>query len=137
MKRLLLIDDENGIRVAWKTFHDITDRTYRGQCGLDTADTLREGEDMLAAEKYDAIILDLKLPPLTEEEVIQWIAKEHATLPVIMVFTGYEDPSLRDRCLAAGASGFFTKHDALSFPNLFFKEIYNEWFKRKSRNSPV
>lgn len=130
MKRLLLIDDEDGIQEIWKRWHDVLEPTFQGECGLDTASDLETGLARLSGTKYDAVILDLSLPPKTPDEVISFIFERAAELPPIIVLTGDENVWTRRRCIMAGAAGFFTKHAANLVPNLFFKEIYNEYLKR-------
>ena len=130
MRRLLLIDDEEGIRIVWKKWHDVMEPTFRGQCEMDTASSLAMAKHMIEKTPYDALILDLTMPPDGQDGVMSWIAESTPTKPPIIVLTGDEDIWVRRRCMLMGAAQFFTKSDAEKFPNLFFKVIYNEYLKR-------
>lgn len=133
MKRLLLVDDEEGIRTVWKRFHDVVEPVFRGQCDLDVAGSLEQGLARMKETEYDAVIFDLKLPPLDAEQVITFIVENANVLPVISVLTGDEDINIRRRCILAGAADFWLKHDANTRPDLFFKSLYNEYLKRQFR----
>lgn len=132
MKRILLIDDEEGIRIVWKKWHDVMEPTFRGQCEMDTAKSLKEAKEMMAKNEYDALILDLTMPPDGQDGIMSWIAETTPDPKVapIIILTGDEDIWVRRRCMLMGAAQFFTKSDAEKFPNLFFKVIYNEYLKR-------
>lgn len=130
MRKILLIDDEKGIRQVWSAFHDTMEATFRGS-SLETASDLGSGFVKISeTSDYDAIILDLALPPLDKRDVIEFIHQNSGDLPPIIVLTGSEDIATRRQCIIAGAAGFWTKTDAMKFPNLFFKELYNEYLKR-------
>lgn len=130
MRRILLIDDEEGIRMAWGKWHDVQEETFRGQLSMETATSLIESEALIAKESFDVIILDLNLDIDGAEKSISWVANNHARLAPIVVLTGDEDIFIRRRCMMLGAAQFFTKTDAQAFPNLFFKILYNEYLKR-------
>jgi len=129
MNRILLVDDDSGIHELWRRFHDVMEPTFRGTCALDCASSLPEAISRMETTKYDAIILDLALPPMGPEEVTHWIANNAERLPPIIVITGNTDPMMRQRCIASGACHYFTKEDAQSFPHLFFKILYDEYLK--------
>lgn len=135
MNRVLLIDDEEGIRLVWKKFHDVTEPVFRGQLDLDVATTLEQGLEKMDKTEYDALILDLTLPPLTPTEVIEFIQNNSVRLPIISVLTGDEDIYVRRRCMLAGSADFWLKSDAHRCPDLFFKSLYNEYLKRYVRNA--
>jgi CheY-like chemotaxis protein len=130
MKRIILIDDEAGVRELWQRFHDVMEPTFRGECELETATSLEMAMVMITGKDYDAIILDLMLPPNTIDQSISFIFEQSQRLPPIIVLTASEDIYIRRRCMIAGAAGFWTKPDAVKHPNLFFKELYNEYLKR-------
>ncbi len=132
LNKILLIDDEKGIREIWKRFHDVAEPVFRGRLEMDVASDLAQGIERMKGTEYDALILDLVLPPLTQAEVISWIF-ENAKLPgipIISVLTGDEDVYVRRRCIIGGAVDFWVKTDATDRPDLFFKSLYNEYLKR-------
>lgn len=132
MKRLLLIDDEAGIRETWARLHAIMEPTFRGQCAMDTASDLAEGIQKVEQNHYDAIILDLHLPPIPSEGVVKFIESSHPKLPPIIVLTGDHNVQVRRQCILAGAQDFWLKSDAMQFPNLFFKAVYNVYLRAKA-----
>lgn len=130
MKRIMLIDDEEGIRTVWKRFHDLTESVFRGQLEMHVAATLEQGEARLQGTEYDAVIVDLTLPPLAADQVISWIFEHAPILPPVFVLTADEHIETRNRCMLAGAEGFWLKLDAQERPDLFFKNIYNATRRR-------
>lgn len=135
MKRILLIEDQEGVRLVWKRFHDLAEPVFRGQLELQVANDLEQGRAKLKGDEYDAIILDLTLPPLASDEVITFIAEQHHALPPIYVLTGDDDIYVRRRCMMSGASGFWLKADAEERPDLFFKSLYNAYLKRHAERT--
>lgn len=134
MKRILLIDDEEGIRIVYKRFHDITEPVFRGQLDMDTAPDLEQGIQKIKTTEYDIIILDLTFKGKGHDETTSWIAENSESLPPIIILTGDTDIWTRRRCIAAGASDFWIKVDAAEHPDLFFKAVYNRHLARYARN---
>ena len=56
----------------------------------------------------DVAILDLQMPYFSGLEVLKTIRKEN-TECIVCILTGTIEPSIRDRCLSAGASYFMSK----------------------------
>ena len=136
MRRILLIDDEKGIRELWSRLHDVIEPTFRGQCSLDVASDIPQGLARLSGTEYDAVILDLRFPDVTVDETISMIFERSIELPIISVLTGDEDIYTRRRCMLAGAADFWLKNDATSHPDLFFKSLYNAYLKRYASREP-
>lgn len=136
MKKLLLIDDEEGIRTVWKRFHDIAEPVFRGELEMDVASDLAQGIEKIQAEKpgYDAIVLDLKFKGAGSDDTITWIAGNANSLPPIIIMTGDPDIFVRRRCMMFGAADFWLKSDAAERPDLFFKAVYNQYLKRYDTN---
>jgi DNA-binding response OmpR family regulator len=63
---------------------------------------------LAVAEPFDAVILDLGLPGQHGVDVLREIRGQRPDLPVIML-TARDEPEVRERCLAVGATGFVTK----------------------------
>lgn len=137
MKRILLIDDEEGIRIVWRRFHDIAEPVFRGQLDMDVANDLNQGLAKMKVVEYDAIILDLKFLGEGADNTITFIVENHDHLPPIIVLTGDEDIFVRRRAMLAGASDFWTKNDAQERPDLFFKSIYNKYLGRLGESQNV
>lgn len=130
MNRILLVDDEEGIRMVWKRFHDLAEPVFRGRLEMDVASDLEQGLAKIKATEYDVIILDLKFQGVGADQTISFIFERSHELPPIIVLTGDEDIYVRRRCITAGASDFWTKVDAQERPDLFFKAVYNCYLKR-------
>jgi len=138
MERILLVDDEEGIRIVWKRFHDVVEPVFRGRLEMDVASTLAQGLERIKETEYDALILDLIVPPMGANDMIQWIY-DHADevkIPIV-VLTGDSDVYTRRRCIMAGASDFWLKTDAQERPDLFFKSLYNRYLSTYARQPPT
>jgi two-component system response regulator AtoC len=77
--RVLIVDDERNIRTSLKKY-----------LGLEDIDSVNaeNGESALIAleqETFDAVILDLKLPIMSGQEVLEWMHARGITSPVIMI----------------------------------------------------
>lgn len=130
MNRVLLIDDEEGIRIVYKRFHDLVEPVFRGQLALDVANDLEQGVERIKGIKYDAIILDLKFQGQGSDNTISWIFENSGHLPPIIVLTGDTDIWTRRRCMMAGAASFWIKMDATQNTDLFFKDVFNCYLAR-------
>lgn len=130
MNKILLIDDEEGIRLVYKRFHDLMEPVFRGQLEMDVANDLEQGKERLAVTPYDAIILDLKFQGHGGETTISWIFENSYAMPPIIVLTGDTDIWMRRRCMMAGAASFWIKMDAAEHPDLFFKDVFNRYLSR-------
>lgn len=75
--------------------------------------TLEETLTVAANCEFDIIIFDLRLLDSDIEHSIQAIQrlKRAANAPLLVV-TGMPDPTLKERCLQAGADGFVPKQEA-------------------------
>jgi DNA-binding response OmpR family regulator len=63
---------------------------------------------LASTEPFDLVVLDLGLPGVHGLDVLRTLRSQHADLPIVML-TARDEPESRDRCIAAGASGFVTK----------------------------
>ena len=100
--RLLLIDDEPGIRrMMWL---DLTADGYQVNCAEDGA----SGLESFAREKPDIVLTDLKMPGMDGIEVLRRI-KEMSPTTEVIVITGHGDLDLAIQALQLDASDFITK----------------------------
>ncbi len=140
MNRILLIDDEEGIRIVWKRFHDLVEPVFRGQLEMDVSSDLDQGIERMRERAYDIIILDLKFQGVGGDKTIDWIFTNSERMPPIVVLTGDTDIWTRRRCMMAGASSFWMKMDATDNPDLFFKDVFNRYLARlydQSKEAPA
>ena len=105
-----VVDDEEPIRKALM-------RLMRS-AGLNV-ETFASGAEFLKSLDMrlpDCIILDLHMPNMNGFNVQAHLVQKYAALPVIIV-TGHDLPSARERAMAGGASAFLRKpvHDRTLF----------------------
>lgn len=100
--RVLCVDDEPAIR--------LTIQAYLQDLGhhVETASNGREALALIAANQYDAVLLDLAMPELSGLDVLKQVAVSHPGLPLLVVSgTG----NIREviSALRLGAWDFITK----------------------------
>ena len=100
--RILFVDDE-------ARFRDTCCRLLTGR-GYDviTAENGQIALDILSKNRVDIIILDLKIPVMSGEEVLEVIAKEYPDIPVVII-TGNGTIDTAVECMKKGAYDFLTK----------------------------
>ena len=85
-KRILIVDDDKSINAVFKTM--LEEQGY----SVHTASSGQEALS-LADSSFDLVILDIKLPDITGEEVAK-VMKERGMADNIVLMTGY--PELED-----------------------------------------
>jgi two-component system response regulator PilR (NtrC family) len=100
--KVLIVDDEPDIR----QFLEIT----LGRMKLDTSTARNVGEarTLLAKERFDLCLTDMRLPDGTGLELVQHIQLSHPHVPVAMI-TAYSSLEIAINALKAGAFDFLTK----------------------------
>ena len=100
--RILFVDDE-------ARFRDTCCRLLTGR-GYDviTAENGQIALDILSKSRVDIVILDLKIPVMSGEEVLEVIAKEYPDIPVVII-TGNGTIDTAVECMKKGAYDFLTK----------------------------
>ncbi len=105
---ILMVDDEkswlNTLRGALKILADITH--------VDACTDSRCVPDLLKAHDYSLVLLDLTMPHLSGEELLDHINENHPEIPVIVV-SGANQVSTAVNCIKKGAQDFFLKTDDL------------------------
>ncbi|HBO83403.1 MAG: two-component system response regulator [Deltaproteobacteria bacterium GWC2_42_11] len=77
-KKVLVVDDEEGIRLFYK------EELKEEGMDVHAAASGEEALEKLEADKYDLVILDIKLPGIDGIEVLRQIKEKWKTLPVIL-----------------------------------------------------
>jgi two-component system response regulator AtoC len=77
--RVLIVDDEPHIRSSLQKYLRLEKIEAQG------AENGEAARDWLSRERFDAVILDLKLPDLSGQEVLEWILGRGISAPVIMI----------------------------------------------------
>jgi len=100
--RILVVDDERVVR-------DGCQRVLTGK-GFDvlTAENGAQAMDVLAGETVDIILLDLKMPVMSGEEVLEKVREQYSNIPVIII-TGHGTIDTAVECMKNGAYDFVTK----------------------------
>jgi signal transduction histidine kinase len=100
--RILVVDDEKVVREGCQ-------RVLTGK-GFEvlTAENGLEGMQILEAEKVDIVLLDLKMPVLSGEEMLDRIQARYPDIPVIII-TGHGTIDTAVECMKKGAYDFITK----------------------------
>ncbi len=99
---ILVVDDEKVVRDGCRRV-----LTGKGFSVL-TAENGREGIDLLAREAVDIILLDLKMPVMSGEEVLEKTSERYPDIPVIII-TGHGTIDTAVECMKKGAYDFITK----------------------------
>ena len=106
MAKLLVIDDEEGIR----NLLDILLRRKGYEVVL--ADGGRKGLELLRRERPEVVVLDLKMPEMDGITVLQQIRSLHSDQPVI-ILTGAATPGMEQQVRALGVTEFVEKEFSL------------------------
>lgn len=106
MKRILFAEDDAFIR-------DLTSEKL-AQAGFDVA-ICESGDEALAKldeGEVDLLLLDLELKGTQGTDVLEQMSKtgQIDSVPVI-VFSNNDEPEMREKCHALGATAFFVKVD--------------------------
>lgn len=100
-KRILLVDDEAGIRASLKVVLEPVYETL-------TASTGQEGLDLFRRESPHLVLLDVVMPGLDGLAVLKMIREENARIPVIML-TGTKTVKTAVEAMKLGAADYLTK----------------------------
>jgi DNA-binding response OmpR family regulator len=104
MTRVLVIDDEPVVRALLQKSLEFA--------GFEVL-TAQDGSRGLATvndQAPDVVVLDLMMPHIDGFEVLRQLHVDgSAGAPPVIVLTALSDPSVKARCLEAGAAGIMTK----------------------------
>ncbi|MBW1916049.1 MAG: response regulator, partial [Deltaproteobacteria bacterium] len=100
--RILVVDDEKVVRAG-------CDRVLTGK-GYEVlaAENGKQAMDMLGSKPVDIILLDLKMPVMGGDEVLEKVGQEYPDIPVIII-TGHGTIDTAVECMKKGAYDFITK----------------------------
>lgn len=100
--RLVVIDDE-------LEFTKILDQFFRTR-GYEVSIALRgaSGLRVIEEQRPDVVLMDLKMPGMNGDEVLQQIRRRYPKTRVIII-TAYDDGVMKDRLLALGAFAHLEK----------------------------
>ncbi len=101
-KRLLFVDDEEGVRVSWSR--------YFSEKGFDVA-TAPSGEhalSSLAERPADVVVSDYRMPGSDGLQLLEQVHEQHPETPFI-ILTGYGSEDLASEALRKGAFAYLRK----------------------------
>jgi DNA-binding NtrC family response regulator len=99
---VLAVDDEAGVRSAIVMMTEALGLSAKGAQGGD------EALDMMARERFDIVLLDIRMPGTDGIEVLRRIRKGHPETEVIMI-TGYPSTETTDQSIKLGAMDYLVK----------------------------
>jgi two-component system invasion response regulator UvrY len=107
MKRIIIADDHEIVRAGLKQIiADDPDLSVEGEAG--------DGQELLEKlrkNKFDLVLLDMKMPGRSGLEILKQLKIEHPSLPVL-VLSMHSEEQYAVRTIKAGASGYITKETA-------------------------
>jgi len=78
-KRVLVIDDDQAVRKSFELALEDTG------LHLETAESGLKGLELLQEDRYDLVVLDLKMPEINGVETLKRIRQMNSTLPVYIL----------------------------------------------------
>jgi DNA-binding NtrC family response regulator len=103
---MLLVDDE----APWLAALSLSLRISAGINHVDQCTDSRKVMPLLRRSVYSLVLLDLNLPFIGGEQLLQQIKEEFPDLPVIVI-SGMNQVEIAIRCIKSGAEDFFVKTD--------------------------
>ncbi|OLF80858.1 hypothetical protein AWH62_14155 [Maricaulis sp. W15] len=104
-RRILVVDDVQANLMV------LTALLQSNQYEIMTAGNGREALDLLDANRFDAVLMDIQMPVMAGDEAIRRIrasGTSHADIP-IFALTADATRATRELCARIGATGYFTK----------------------------
>lgn len=102
MRELLVVDDQQGIRLLLKEV--FKKEGYTVHLAANGVDALR----IMQEQVIDCVLLDMKIPGMDGLEILKRIKEQKAEVPVMMM-TAFGEQNLIDCAKKMGAERFFTK----------------------------
>jgi len=103
--KILIVDDHSTVRVGLR--HIITTSFPEVCCG--EASSSSEALRRLRSEKWDIVILDIKLPDISGLDLVNQIYSMYSDIKVL-IFTMYTEAQFSIRAFKSGAHGYLTKN---------------------------
>lgn len=101
-ERVLIIDDDHA------NLEMLEQRLAAEGISSVMKQTGMEGVEAAQAERFDAILLDLRLPDLDGFEILSFLRQQHPTLPII-VMTAHGSEAIAVKALTEGATHYLIK----------------------------
>jgi len=127
--RILAVDDEKEVIELLESF---LNRIVK--CELETATTGMAALELMLKNDYDLVLLDLRMPDLTGEAIIERVKKEKA-LPDILVVTGYTSIKTAGKLIQMGAVDCIPKPITLEAFKINVKKVLEKKGKYLEKGS--
>jgi DNA-binding response OmpR family regulator len=115
--KVLVVDDEAPVRDL------LNDLLKREDCAVTICGSGEEALEQLNKDKFDVVLLDIKLPGISGLEVLKNIRESDKELPVIMITGfGYSE-DLISKSKEFGCSGYIGKNMPVAQIIITFKEF--------------
>ena len=102
MSKILIIDDERGIRNTLKEI--LADEGHE----VEVAENGKQGLEMAQAKAYDLIFSDIKMPEMDGMELLTALREAEIDCPVVMI-SGHGTIETAVECIKKGAFDFVEK----------------------------
>lgn len=99
---IAVVDDEDAVRRALARLLRASD------FDVETYASGAKFLESLAVRLPDCVVLDMQMDELTGADVLRHLQAARVALPLIVI-TAFDEPGMRERCLAAGACDFLRK----------------------------
>ena len=107
--QILLVEDEpEDIETIQNMLRDVRSAFFQRGFELTSAETLSAAKQILSAQKFDVILLDLMLPDSCNMNSLQELQSQSTGVPII-VQTALEDEVVAVKALELGACGYLPK----------------------------
>ncbi len=107
MQRILLVDDHPIFRQETR---EVLATEYPRAC-FGEASNGQEALELIAAQTWDLILLDVSMPVLDGLEVLREMRRRRIKMPVVMLSV-HPESQFREWALRAGAADYMTKQNA-------------------------
>lgn len=105
MRKVLIVDDEKLIRKGIRTILERSEFDFKD---IKEATNGKEALDCLISEKFDLLIIDIRLPIIDGISVIKKI-QNFNNKPKIIIISGYDEFNYAKECLQYGARAYLLK----------------------------
>lgn len=102
MKHILIIDDDAAVRDVLVEI--VSTFGYQPH----PVDSAKEAVSTLTKGKVDLIFLDISMPEITGDQLLEFIRKKGITIPVVVI-SAHIDEEVEKRMRASGVSGMLEK----------------------------